>query len=69
MIVGELVKRKGRDYIVVNKQGSLEVLPEIKWQAKLYLEIRQGLNIIMPLPELRKYIYKNTDNKKLRNNL
>jgi len=56
--VGTIVKLKNKLYVVVNKQGSLEKLNEIKWWALLYLEILQGLNIYMSLPKLRVFIKK-----------
>jgi hypothetical protein len=60
MQIGEVIKLKdGHYYVVVNYQGTLEKLPEIKWYAHLYLEIRQGLNKLMSLNELRKFIEKN----------
>ena len=50
-------------YVVVNSQGTLEKLNKIKWYALLYLEIRQGLNMQMPLIKLRAFIKKYKDNK------
>lgn len=58
MIVGHVKTIGGNLYVVVNKNGTLEKLNKIKWFALLYLEIMQGLNKFLSLPELRKYIKK-----------
>jgi hypothetical protein len=58
MQVGEVKRIDGRLYVVINIQGTLEKLNAIKWYALLYLEIMQGLNRFMPLPELRAFIKK-----------
>jgi len=56
--IGSVEKLHNKLYVVVNIEGTLEKLNNIKWYALLYLEILQGLNKIMPLPELRKFIKK-----------
>jgi hypothetical protein len=59
MLIGEIkISRDKTVYTVVNSQGTLEKLGKVKWYARLYLEIRQGLIHPWPLPELRKFIKK-----------
>ena len=57
-IIGHIKKMKDSYYVVVNKSGTLEKLPEIKLFPMLYLEIRQGLNKPLELNQLRKYCIK-----------
>jgi hypothetical protein len=55
MTVGHVYNTKKGFFVVVNKQGTIEKLPKIKWHARLYLEIMQGFGKVMPLVKLRKY--------------
>ncbi len=59
MLVGETMVTKDKVvYTAVNKQGTLERLCVVKWYARLYLEIRQGLVRPMYLKKIRSFVYK-----------
>ena len=45
-------------YVYTNSSGTMERLCRIKWYAKLYLEIRQGINKPLPLVKLRDFCFK-----------
>ena len=58
MMIGHC-KFIGKDiYIIVNDSGTLEKRHQIKWFARLYLEIIQGFGKPMSLPKLRRFIIK-----------
>ena len=58
MQIGDIIKIDRKIYVYVNKEGSLERLPNIKWYAHLYLEILQGLNIKKSLQYIRLFCNK-----------
>jgi hypothetical protein len=59
MIVGEIVQLKDKSYYVaVNKEGTLEKLPKIKWYGLLLNEIKQGFGKYMTIQEARNFINK-----------
>jgi hypothetical protein len=51
--IGEVVKLKSIYYVVVNKNGTLEKLPKLKWYQALLCEIRQGLGIYFTVQQVR----------------
>lgn len=57
-IIGHVYNTGNKLFIVVNKQGTIENLPSVKWYALLWLEIRQGFNKPLSLAKLREYCYK-----------
>jgi hypothetical protein len=56
MTIGTIYYIGKQGYVVVNSSGTQEKLPPIRWIARAYLEIRQGLDKNLPLPELRRFI-------------
>jgi len=64
MIIGEVIRLKSISYVVVNKEGTLEKLPDITFKARLYLEIRQGMGKYFSIKEARDFINKHKKVKK-----
>jgi len=58
MIIGEIIKAQSGFYIVLNVEGTLEKLPDIKWPFRLWLEIRQGMGKYFTILEARHYMFK-----------
>jgi hypothetical protein len=51
--IGEVVKLKTCYYVVVNKTGTLEKLPKLKWYQSLICEIRQGMGLFYTVEQVR----------------
>lgn len=59
MRVGEVVRLKKQNYVVVNKEGALEKLPEVNFICRFYFEIMQGLGIHKSIAKVRQIFNKN----------
>jgi hypothetical protein len=57
-MIGEIIFIKGTGYVQVNAAGTKEKLPRLKWCARLYLEVMQGLGKTMPLSKIRRFCKK-----------
>jgi len=59
MIQGETKIMNKIVYVCVNKTGTIEKLCKVKFLPRLYLEILNGINKMMPIPDLRVFCNKN----------
>lgn len=56
--IGKIFKINNKNYMVLNKEGTLEKFNSLLWYAELYLEIMQGMNKFYDLQKLRSFIKK-----------
>lgn len=57
-LVGKVVYLSDRYYVYVNDAGTVERLPKMKWYAQLWIEILEGFNKRMSIPEIREFANK-----------
>ncbi len=58
MNIGDVVKMSDRNYLIVNTNGTMEKLPEIKWYLNFYFKLRQGFGIKNKIANVRKLALK-----------
>jgi hypothetical protein len=57
-MIGEVLFMGKKTYVVVNREGTVRVLPNIKIRARLYLECMQGMGRYESVEEVTKFCLK-----------
>ena len=61
-MTGETIFLGKKQYLKINEQGTLEVLPSLKWYQQIYLFLKQRFNP-MGLEDVRKYVARSAKEK------